>query len=311
MGPETTHSWDEHLDVITFKFFWSPQLDPDLPSLKWEADLSKEWFNSALNCSLEELSLYKKTQTSLLTVLLGHFHLQHWQISTHAGSGNKDRLTWQLVREMTQAELQGAEQFRSSAMLSRHPSTPAKGFSMLLRGMWLNRIVRNGAGGCAPGQTRSCYITLETRERHTCGKRRHPSILAYFNCCPNFVVEGTQSCLQWNGLPEGWCWPWADCAGGEDRRPPGRQLCRQRPPQWVVAMALVPAQWLLPMAERASFPTSHSPPLSGWHLQWLLIILTKLVVLNGAKPAGSWDLSSKRGPVKEARGDDGFASCLS
>lgn len=34
LGTETTHSWDEHLDVITFKFFWSPQLDPGLPSLK-------------------------------------------------------------------------------------------------------------------------------------------------------------------------------------------------------------------------------------------------------------------------------------
>lgn len=33
-------------------------------------------------------------------------------------------------------------------MLSRHPSTPAKGFGMFPRGMWLNRIVRNSGGVC-------------------------------------------------------------------------------------------------------------------------------------------------------------------
>lgn len=166
-------------------------------------------------------------------------------------------------------------------------------------------------GVCAPGQTRSCYTTSATRERHTCIKRRHPSIIASFNGCPNFVVKGNQTWLQWNRLPEGWCWPWAHCASGEERKPTGRQLCGQRPPQWGVATALVPMQWLLPMAEHVSFPTSHSPPLSGCHLQWFLTILTKLVVLNGAKPAGDWDHSSKTGPVRKARGGDVFASCPS
>lgn len=65
------------------------------------------------------------------------------------------RTTWPDTwwRKMTQAEVQGAEQFRSPTMLSRHLSTPTKGLGMLLRGMWLNRMVRNR--GCV------CWVKLE------------------------------------------------------------------------------------------------------------------------------------------------------